>query len=259
MRLCSIINAWEDTQELLPMAIFNHLEFCDGVVLVVSRQSNRFNAPSEDWIETINTYSQHEKVFVEFCEPEPGLQAQLNETRKRNRGIMRARELRFTHFFLADADEFYNVDEVDEAKQLFNDDRLNGVVAKSRVYIKSPTLWVNDHTLVPFIHKLKPETYCGSFREYPYAYDQKGHAHIDPTRRINVTRGVTMCDVVMYHMSYVRRNIDLKIANSSANLKRSEAYIKADIANAKPGYKVTFNYHQELQQSENIFNIPTWD
>lgn len=255
MKLCSIINAWEDTVELLPLAIENHLEFCDGVVLVVSRKSNRLNLPSDEWIDTIESYAQHDKVFVEFCEPEPAMHAQLNETRKRNRGIMRARELRFTHFFLADADEFYNADEVDAAKEMFDDERLNGIVAKSRVYIKSPTLWLVDHTLVTFIHKLKPETYCGSFREYPYAYDSQGHAHIDPTRRINVTRGVVMCDVTMRHMSYVRRNIDLKIANSSANLKRSEAFIKADIANAKPGYRVTFNYNDVLQECENEFNI----
>lgn len=255
MRLCSIINAWEDTVELLPMVILNHLEFCDGVVLVVSQQSNRFNFPSEEWIETIEAYARHEKVFVEFCEPEAAMHAQLNETRKRNRGILRARELRFTHFFLSDADEFYNADEVDTAKQLFIDDRLNGIVAKSRVYIKSPTLWVADHTLVPFIHKMRPETYCGSFRKYPFAYDQQGHAHIDPTRRINVTRGVIMCDVIMHHMSYVRRNIDLKIANSSANLKRSEHFIKADIANAKPGYRVTFNYNDTLKECKNEFNI----
>ncbi len=255
MRLCSIINAWEDTSELLPYAINNHMQFCEGIIVVVSKNSNRMNPCSPEWLELLDRYAYHPIVHVEHCEPEPGLNAQVNETRKRNRGIMKARELGYTHFFLADADEFYDADEAESAKDLFEDDRLNGIVAMSRVYIKSPTLWCNDHTLVSFIHKMKSETYCGSFREYPFAYDDKNNARIDPTRRINVTRNVSMSTVIMRHMSYVRKNIDLKIANSSANLKRSEALIKKDIHNAAPGYFVTFGYNQHLQESINEFNI----
>lgn len=254
MKLVSIINAWADTIELLPKCIKNHLEFCDAVIVVYSSMSNHGNSDQGAMIDFINGY-QNQKVKFVVCEISPQLHPQVSEARKRNLGIDKARDMGFTHFFAADADEFYVRAEVEEAKKMFAEPRLNGLVCRSRVYIGKPTLWVPDHTLVSFIHRLDPKYHMGGFNYYPFTYDDHGNAHIDPTRRINETRGISMCDVTMHHFSYFRANIDLKIQNSSANLRRSEEGIKRDIANAAPGYKVTFNYHQELQETSNQFNL----
>jgi hypothetical protein len=197
----------------------------------------------------------YEKVLTIQCEPVKGLTPLANETRKRNAGIEYARSKGFTHFFLADGDEFYKPEEVEEAKKLFDEPNLNGLVCGLRVYVGKPTLSTTDHTLISFIHKLKDKTYAGNFKEYPYAYDEQGNAHIDPSRRIFETRGIVKCDVTMLHMSYVRKDIQLKIDNSSANLRRSEAAIKRDIQNAAPGY-VSELYHRPLELSPNFFNLP---
>jgi hypothetical protein len=58
----------------------------------------------------------------------------------------------------------------------------------------------------------------------------------------------------MHHYSYVRKDINLKIENSSANLKRSRHIIYEELVNAKPGY-LSKLYHQELKECENYFNI----
>lgn len=255
MRLVSIINAWIDTIELLPKCIKNHLAFCDGVIVVVTSESNYGNPDNGVMGNFITDNDFGSNVHFVTADIDTRLTAQVNESRKRNKGLDVARSHGFTHFFLADADEFYLAHEVRDAKERFSDPTLNGLVCRTRVYIAKPTLWVADHTLISFIHKLKPQTMSGAYPSYPNTYDDHGNAHIDPTRRINEVNRVEMCDVTMHHMSYVRDNIDLKIQNSSANLKRSEAAIKRDIANARYGYKVTFNYHQELQECYNLFAI----
>lgn len=253
MKLVSIINVWADCLCLLPYCIDNHLKFCDTVIVMVSMTSNH-------WVNDQRIYeyvhlNEHKKniLFIE-CEPVKGLKPLANETRKRNAGIDYAKSKGFTHFFLSDADEMYKPEEVEEVKKLFTDPHLNGVVCPLVVYVGKPTLYCEDHTLVPFIHKLNRDTQAGNFKSYPYTYDMNGHAHIDPSRRLNETRGIVMCNATMLHYSYVRANIDLKINNSSAKLSRSEAIIKRDIANAKPGYFSEL-YSKHLKESPNFFEI----
>lgn len=253
MNLTSIISVWADCLELLPHCIENHLQFCDSVIVVWSMNSN--HGVKDDRMFQYVYHNEHNNTLFIECEPVKGLKPLANETRKRNVGIDYARSKGFTHFFLADADEFYKPEEVEKVKNLFTDPHLNGVVCPLVVYVGKSTLYCNDHTLVPFIHKLKKDTQAGNFKGYPYTYDSKGHSHIDPSRRLNETRGIVMCNATMHHYSYVRANIDLKINNSSAKLYRSEGTIKSDIANAKPGYFSEL-YHRELLESPNYFNLP---
>jgi hypothetical protein len=113
-----------------------------------------------------------------------------------------------------------------------------------------------DHTLVPFIHKLTPDIKFGKFQDYPFAYDDKGNAHIDPTRRLNVTRNVYFSETLtMHHYSWVRSDYNLKINNSSAskNLKKSSIY--RDLNEAKEGHYNEF-YRSHLTVCDNYFNLP---
>lgn len=252
MKLCSIISVWSDCLDLLPFCIDNHIQFCDSVVVCWSSSSNHF-VRSDAMLQFVATH-QYERVIFHQIEPGRGLKPLANETRKRNRGIEIAREHGFTHFFLADADEMYVPFEVNQVKKLFDEPHLNGTVCRMKVYIKRPTLWCNDKTLVTFIHKLDKKTFTGNFHEYPFAYDESGTARIDPSRRINETRGIAMCDAICHHLSYVRANINMKIDNSTANLKRVERIIRSDQEGAAPGY-VSQMYGEALQESENLFNI----
>lgn len=252
MKLVSIINVWADCLELLPHCIENHLQFCDSAIVVWSMYSNH-GAREDRMFQYVYENGHKNTLYIEI-EPVRGLKPLANETIKRNAGIDYAKSKGFTHFFLSDADEMYKPEEVVEVKKLFNDPHLNGVVCPLVVYVGKPTLYCEDHTLVPFIHKLNKHTQAGNFKSYPYAYDSSGHAHIDPSRRLDETRGIIMCNATMHHYSYVRANIDLKINNSSAKLNRSEAIIKRDIANAKPGYFSEL-YSKHLKESPNYFDI----
>lgn len=254
MKLVSIITVWADCLCLLPACIKNHLEFCDEI-LVLWSQHSRHGEKSDAVLEFIASKKHDARVTFHQLEPMRGMTPLYNETRIRNYGIDLARTKKFTHFLIADADEFYIPNQMQLHKDAFQiDPKINGFVHPLKVYIKTPTLWTHDHTLVPGIHRLLNRTECGSFRFYPFAYDDKGQAHIDPSRRLNFYDGIEKAECFMHHMSYVRSDIDLKIDNSTANLRRSRQVIYNELREANPGY-VSKLYHQPLQQSENIFNI----
>ncbi len=253
MKLGAIIITWADSVCLLPSCIENVSKVAEEVIVVWSLNSNhgvRDNAV----LQFITTTKLKGVTWVEH-EPVPRLRPAQNEVRKRNRGIDEAYELGCTHFIMMDADEYYHPAELIKDMERFKNPSVNGIVHRIKVFVGKPTLCCDDNsTLVPGIQKLHKDTEVGSFRKYPYAYDKFGVARIDGTRRTSETSGIHMSEHFMYHYSYVRRNIDLKIANSSANLGNRSAVIKRDIANAKPGH-VSELYGNALEEVENYFDI----
>lgn len=251
MKLAVIISAWADTKELLQACVNNFRPVVDEVILVYSTVSNRGNVDR-----SIMDIAEEDKLpcrWVKY-EPDLGLSCHENETRKRNAGLNLAKVLNCTHFLIADADEFYFQDSFLQEKARMERNNLNGLVCPLKVYVGKPTLRCDDHTLVPFIHRLHPETQVGAFKTYPFAYDEEGHAHIDPTRRINIYSRVEMSSIYMHHFSYVRKDINMKIENSSARLENSRSVILEEMKEAKPGY-VSKLYHQPLEEVPNYFNI----
>jgi hypothetical protein len=246
MKLVAIYNAWSDCLDLLEKSIDNIAPVVEGVYVVWSNQSNHG--------QNIPFTFRHPKAQFFHCEPVPGFAPHDNETTKRNFGLIQAKKDGFSHFLMMDCDEFYVQQDVFDGKvQMIHDD-LNGLVCPLRVYIKEPTLWCTDHTLVPFIQKLTPDVTVGAHKYFPFAYDDLGHAHIDPTRRPSHRDRIKMSSATMHHFSYVRKDMELKINNSSANLKRSREVIYRDLENARPGY-VSELYHRELQECEDLFKI----
>lgn len=250
MRLVAIISAWSDCLELLPKCIMNIAPVVNKVIVVYSTMSNRGN--EDDRINEL-VFSNLPCQWVNL-EPALGFSCHENETRKRNFGLRLAKEQGFTHFIVLDSDEFYKQDEFLKEKLRIEEKGLNGLVCKLKVYIKTPTLHCDDHTLVPFIHRLYHNTQLGSYKHYPFNVDEEGNVHIDPTRRINIFDRIEMSDIYMHHFSYVRNDIDLKIDNSSANLRRSRELIYDELENARPGY-ISKLYHRTLTEAPNYFNI----
>lgn len=248
MKLVAIYNAWSDCLDLLEKSINNILPVVDGVIVVWSNQSNNlqenipflFNLPDP-------------KIKYVHCEP-LNRPAMFNETHKRNVGLEQAKKMGFTHFLMMDSDEFYLREDVMEARDKMEDGNLNGLVCGLRVYIKKPTLWCEDHTLVPFIQKLTPSVSVGDHRWYPFAYDKDRNAHIDPTRRPSHRDRVEWSEVVMHHYSWVRKDFRLKIDNSTASANIKKSTIWEDLQHAAPGYYCKF-YRQILKESADLFNI----
>lgn len=253
MKLCAIYNVWDD-YDLLELSIENIKSLVQGVIIITSTKSN-YGEVSElpDFIKWTNQPSLNISVYVR----EPQFSHPMNsETDKRNFGLNKARELGYTHFIMMDADEFYHPEDFLKEKQRFIDNPdLQGLVSPTRVYFKSPTLTIGlDTTLVPFIHKITPTLKHEFNRRYPFAW--QGHnIKIDPTRSLNIDSGVEMCDIVMEHMSYVRRDLRKKVRNSTAKANIEKSSLFQDYKNAKEGVYCEF-YKKTLISVPNYFNIP---
>ncbi len=247
MKLAAVIIVW-DGLELLPYVIDNVKPHVDGVIIVWSKYSNRGN------IGHFNPDLYKDCILINH-EPDRKQQATDNEREKRNVGLNLAREKGFTHFLMTDADELYDHEEFEREKQRMIDEDLNGLVCRVKVYFKEPTLTIglDPVTYVPFIHKIKPTTRFVMNKYYPFAYDDKGVNHIDPTRKLSYSTGIGWSDIIMHHYSYCRKDIMEKINNStSTRLAKSTAF--QDWTNAKEGY-LCLLYGKTLERCENKFNI----
>jgi hypothetical protein len=250
MKIAAIYCVWFDGMDLLPYSVNNILPVVDGVIIIWSNYSNHGEykpftlTPADD------------KVKMYQCEPAQFGNAHQSEREKRNFGLDKARQLGFTHFIMLDADEFYEQSDFQIEKDYIEKNNTAGTVCRTQVYFKKPTYFLPDHTLVPFIHKITPTLrFQHNNKTYPFTYDKDGNAHIDPTRRLNITDGVEWSNITMHHFSWLRSDYNLKIENSVArkNLKASTIY--ADLQKAAPGVYNDF-YRAEIKECENIFNLP---
>lgn len=255
MKLAAVYNIWGDT-DMLKHSIANIRPMVDVVIVIYSVTSNFGNRCDRDGSNESYPFEETPIWFFQ-CEPDLRIAPHHNECNKRNFGLNKAREYGVTHFVMMDADEFYERSEFEKEWKRIEQNDISGTVCRTKVYFKKPTLTVGfDHTLVPFIHKITPSLqFQLNSKTYPFAYDSAGNAHIDPTRRLNISSGVEWSDITMHHYSWLRSDYNLKIENSAArnNLKRSSIY--SDLEKAAPGVYNEF-YRAELQECDNIFNLP---
>jgi hypothetical protein len=242
----AIYNAWD--HELLRQSVDNILKAVDKVIIVYSNTSNKgekLRFPVEQFADC--ALIQHE--------PDLGLIPHKNEQNKRNAGLSFAQEIGANYFIMADCDEFYQPEDVRFWYEYLRHSSYSGLVCRSHVYFGKPTLTIGeDTTYVPFIHKVVPGLKFVFTQDYPYT-KHEGKLRIDPTRRLNLKDNVKLIGCIMHHYSYVRKDIDQKINNSSAeSLKKVADVIKNDLKNAEKGYFCQY-YGKELMEAPNLFNL----
>jgi hypothetical protein len=262
MKLVSIIITWADTIDLLPYCIHNHLKFSDHVMIIYSdtsnygEKSNAFDGYFQSKFNASLTYD-YTKISYYKWEPNLSISASDNERAKRNYGLDKARDSGwgFTHFLMADSDEFYLPSEVLNSKVHLEATEHIGFISETQVYFKSPSLTIGkDSTLVPFIHKIYPQLRFTWNKSYPYAWEDK-KIKIDPTRQLNISFGVSMYPITMHHYSWVRSDFQMKIRNSSAKSNLERSTIMQDIMHAKEDYFCEF-YQKTLVRASVDFGIP---
>jgi len=241
-KLATIYNVFDGIELLIP-SMNSVKSRTDLFIIVWQRKSNfgediGFNLP-----EHITGFPEN-TIFIEYKPNEIG--GAINESAKRNAGIEVAKQNNCTHFLMMDCDEFYQT--FDYAFDEYIQSGADGSVAKIITYFQKPTLRLKqfDNYYVPFIHRLHPQTKTGA-KNYPF--------YVDPTRRVN-TQNVMLITDSMHHFSYVRKDINIKIRNSSArkNILKSkllEDYLNPNIG---PGYFVK-DFHQILIEVDDHFKL----
>jgi len=260
MRLAAIYNVWADW-DILEHSVRNILHFVDGVIIVASEKSNygeKFEIPFP-WSDEVSLY-QWLGEEVQLYKYEPSLVHPMHaETRKRNEGLDIARREGFTHFIMMDADEFYDANFfLYEQDRFYKNPELSGLVCRTQVFVKSPTLTIGlDTTLVPFIQKITPGLKHEFNKKYPFAWEGN-NLRIDPTRSTNATSGIEMSDIIMHHYSWVRSDYARKIRNSTAkaNLERMDLVNK--LVHLKEGDIFDLYPGKPLVRVPNRFAIPEY-
>lgn len=249
MRLALIYSVWDD-YELLSYSIKNMKPLVDGIIVIYSNTSNYGE------LSTIPDYALPGYVTGYNWEPDLNMPPIFNETAKRNFGIDKARQAGYTHFLIIDSDEFYEHGPFRKAKESFRED-LSGLVVRSQVYFASPRLTIGlDTTLVPFIHRMTDTIKCEFNRKYPFAWENLRTIRIDPTRSLSINSGVEMNEeVIMHHYSWIRKDYEKKIRNSTARDNITRSTIMNDLLQAKTGYFCEF-YRKPLVASTVDFGIP---
>ena len=146
------------------------------------------------------------------------------ERKKRDIGLQIAKKFGCTHFLSMDVDEFYDEKQLNFAKSFIEQNKIKTSAVSILEYLKNPQYrFVNSYAFtpqddynfyVPFImkiNKILPQKHTGKF--YP--------CHVDPSRSLNNKEKFYLFskqDVVMHHMSTVRKNLHKKYANSNLNL-----------------------------------------
>lgn len=148
----------------------------------------------------------------------------FNEVRKREIGRQRCAAAGCSHFLLMDTDEFYLGHQLDDAiaRILAND--YDATMCYMRVQFRTPEYEYfpyDDVNAVPFIHRIT---------EAPLQIASPYPVIVDPTRRVSAYARPHIFhrdDLVMFHMSLVRADIELKLSNVSnrGNLTLSREFV----------------------------------
>lgn len=242
MKLAAIYNVFDGT-ELLKHSVDSVRSGVDIFIIIYQDISNfgEYYDPLPD-ITAALASTQH--VLYRYT-PDLSKTGSWNETEKRNIGLKLAHQNHCNYFSFFDCDEVYaNFDK--NVKQFFDSGSL-GSVCPIYTYFKLPTLRFEHHDnyYVPFIHLLKGSTAAGNY-EYPF--------YVDPTRKIKC-RDVILLREPMHHFSYVRKDIGMKLRNSSAKINIDRSNILTDYDLACPGYYVKDFFGQKLIEVSNQFGI----
>lgn len=246
IRLAAIYNVWSDSVELLRGSLMCIKDHVDQVIIVYQTVSN-FKEPGDPLPDIMNAIKviSFDKVILHNYIPDFTLgEGAVHEKLKRNIGLDIARNNYCTHFLHMDSDEYYQ--DFGAAKLQYLKSGCSGSAAQMWTYFKSPTLRFENHEgyYVPFIHVLRPDTVAGK-TSYPL--------YVDPTRRINDTN-VTIIDEKMHHFSWVRKDINIKLRNSTAKDNIAKGTGIEDYNNPDLGAgSYVKDFQMKLVEVENLF------
>lgn len=235
MRLAAIYNVW-DGEELLEGSIEHIKDHVDEIIIVYQNVSNfgEQHSPFEHLPEFL--MGLNKRLTIEYYDPHitgAQMDGTYNELEKRKRGLHIAKQNNCTHFILMDCDEYYPDFELMKAEYIKSEreEGCDGSYCHIITYFKKPEYVLKTELiyLVPFIHPLKMGTQLG-YKGYPIPADE--------TRTVRVNR-IKKMSYPMHHYAYVRENIERKLRNSSARMRRDNdlilKYYKSIPNNLQPG------------------------
>lgn len=147
------------------------------------------------------------------------------EAEKRDIGLKIAKKNGCTHFLSMDVDEFYDAEEFKYAKEFILKNNIKSSAVSITEYLKTPEYKLLQSRSFD-CEQIKLYNYYCPFIMKINKFSKQKHGKqyfpclVDPTRSLNHNLKFylfSIQDIVMHHMSTVRRNLDYKYENTNSN------------------------------------------
>lgn len=174
-----------------------------------------------------------------------------NKQQRHRKYVALAREMGATHYLTLATDEYYDSWQFAKAKQTIEDGGHDSSACRLYTFFKKPTYMLKpiENYYVPFIHKIRDKVIFNQ-AQYP--------VRVDPSRCICPCENFKKFgedELMMYHYSWVRKDIKKKLFNHSMIGRYpvqeiADVFEKWELGDPKPFFK-----KYEIEKVEDKFNI----
>lgn len=210
-----------DGEELLESSIKsirNNVEYVSVVYQTISNFGNECNEGLVPLLEELKSKGLIDELFE--YNPKVNKGGHYNEIKKRNLGLYLSEGAECTHHMAMDSDEFYTDEDFKLMKSQMKINDYESSACQMTTYYKEPIyrLEPKEEYYVSLLFKIRQGVEFVMGHPFPVL--------VDPTRRMEPGRCKIFArdEIEMHHMSYVRKNIEKKVTNSSAKVN-FEAWI----------------------------------
>ncbi len=247
-----------DGEELLEFAAKSIRDKVDHIS-VTYQTTSYFGNPASPELPKLLERLKSDNLIDELIHFEPDLSVhhKVNELNLRNLGRIASKRAGCTHHISADVDELYQAEQLEFAKAAMEEDDYDFSVAPLITYYKHPTYLIVpiQKLVVSFIHPVD-NVYDMEIRYPNFPF------HMETTRRFSKCQKYRVFDkdeFSIHHMSYVRKDIRKKLANSDNGrfYKKLEKFI-SDFDKYQVGDRVCIVpdfINRKTVLVDNIFNI----
>jgi hypothetical protein len=243
-----------DGEELLEFAvksIRSEVDHISATYQTISYFGNKNNTNIKQTMENLKSQGLIDELI--YYTPKLSLPPKENELKLRNIGLEASKKAGCTHHISSDVDELYTAEQLAYAKKAMEEADYDFSIAPYLVYYKDPTFLITPRQklVTTLIHPVRNS----------YEYTKNFPFKIETTRRhtnFQKYREFTMEEILVHHMSYVRKDIRKKLDNSdNGRFYKIDKFVAA-WENYKLGDRVCIVpdfLNRKTTKVENIFGI----
>lgn len=257
-----------DGYELLESSIKTVRDEASFIVVVYQLISNYGEKADKELEETLFRLKQNKLIDELYCYTPNLKDPQACEREKRDIGLILAKRARCKYYMDMDCDEFYLKDQLRNALDYIQYNKIACSAVSIIEYIKKPTYQLaNGYIFSPHKDYI---FYCPFIMKiFKFKYNLHSNKNfsclVDPTRGLNAGEKFYLFskhDVAMHHMSTIRKNLEKKFNNSNLNKGANRSTIKSIQDEI-----IKFDYEKNIEkrsifngivvnETDNIFDIP---
>lgn len=221
-----------DAEELLEHSLMSVRSQADYINVVYQKKSWYGNPCSENLLDTLKSLKEKGLIdeLIEYI-PDYNKAPSVQELEKRNIGLRYAKLAKCNYFMTMDCDEFYIESQMERAKKIITDMKIDLSYCYVVNYANLPTLrrLTPTPSFVQFFSKIDSRSVL--------ALNYENIALVDPTRQLSENtflcfkrnkRQYFLSGIEMHHMTHFRKDFFKKMINSSSERNCNRANCKRE-------------------------------